>query len=390
MIPTKVEESVDVPSATETPGGAPAAEGVPNAPPPPGDAKGIEYLPPKDLEMITEGDLPRPRRRKVKFGDVHLHLLKAVADADAANWACLQEAIQQAPAASQVKSEFVERLNQLAEARLKSKTEAEAKAEERAQRVKHYTEAETDYRAGLNDQMLRLELANPVGPRTGVPLVSDHRLKQEIEAGRSVWVARRAQRARERAAQHRQEVDTWSRAEKGPGTGPLLDVDLAEAGKVLDKALHDAAQKDLRTFRADLQNEARREGNWNKRAPDTASRKKIKKQRKREGQGHTKDDAERDRNHAIAHQTAEGSSLAGGLSAPNLSNFDQGLKRSPGDALEAEWDLDQASGMIFDSLLLAFILAVALAIRRLLSKWGSNHPGGSAKVYLESAEPERK
>ena len=91
---------------------------------------------------------------------------------------------------------------QLAEARLKSKTEAEAKAEERAQRVKHYTEAETDYRAGLNDQMLRLELANPIGPRTGVPLVSDHRLKQEIEAGRSVWVARRAQRARERAAQH--------------------------------------------------------------------------------------------------------------------------------------------------------------------------------------------
>ena len=219
----------------------------------------------------------------------------------------------------------MERLNQLAEARLKSKTEAEAKAEERAQRVKHYTEAETDYRAGLNDQMLRLELANPVGPRTGVPLVSDHRLKQEIEAGRSVWVARRAQRARESAAQHRQEVDTWSRAEKGPGTGPLLDVDPA------------AAQKDLRTFRADLQNEARREGNWNKRAPDTASRKKIKKQRKREGQGHTKDDAERDRNHAIARQTAEGSSSAGGLSAPNLSHFDQGLKRSPGDALEAEW-----------------------------------------------------
>ena len=166
----------------------------------------------------------------------------------------------------------------------------------------------------------------------------------------------------------------------------MLDVDPAEAGKVLDKALHDAAQKDLRTFRADLQNEARREGNWNKRAPDTASRKKIKKQRKREGQGHTKDDAERDRNHAIAHQTAEGSSSAGGLSVPNLSNFDQGLKRSPGDALEAEWDLDQASGMIFDSLLLAFILAVALAIRRLLSKWGSNHPGGSAKVYLEATK----
>ena len=42
--------------------------------------------------------------------------------------------------------------------------------------------------------------------------------------------------------------------------------------------------------------------------------------------------------------------------------------------------------MIFDSLLLAFILAMALAIRRLLSKWGSNHPGGSAKVYLEATK----
>ena len=138
----------------------------------------------------------------------------------------------------------------------------------------------------------------------------------------------------------------------------MLDVDPAEAGKVLDKALHDAAQKDLRTFRADLQNEARREGNWNKRAPDTASRKKIKKQRKREGQGHTKDstkdDAERDRNHAIAHQTAEGSSSAGGLSAPNLSNFDQGLKRSPGDALEAE--LASALSLPMGSIYIIFLL----------------------------------
>ena len=354
MIPTKVEESVDVPSATETPGGAPAAEGVPNAPPPPGDAKGIEYLPPKDLEMITE-TYPGLEGERSSSGMCTCIFSKL--------WPTPTPPTGHVSKKLSSKPQQPLRLSRSSwsvstsspEARLKSKTEAEAKAEERAQRVKHYTEAETDYRAGLNDQMLRLELANPVGPRTGVPLVSDHRLKQEIEAGRSVWVARRAQRARERAAQHRQEVDTWSRAEKGPGTGPLLDVDLAEAGKVLDKALHDAAQKDLRTFRADLQNEARREGNWNKRAPDTASRKKIKKQRKREGQGHTKDDAERDRNHAIARQTAEGSSLAGGLSAPNLSNFDQGLKRSPGDALEAEWDLDQASGMIFAPLKLSGI-----------------------------------
>ena len=129
-----------------------------------------------------------------------------------------------------------------------------------------------------------------------------------------------------------------------------MDVDPAEAGKVLDKALHDAAQKDLRTFRADLQNEARREGNWNKRAPDTASRKKIKKQRKREGQGHTKDDAERDRNHAIAHQTAEGSSSAGGLSAPNLPSVVVGRTGEASWAscpLAARWEVAVGAPVAF-------------------------------------------
>lgn len=39
--------------------------------------------------------------------------------------------------------------------------------------------------------------------------------------------------------------------------------------------------------------------------------------------------------------------------------------------------------MIFDSLLLVFILVMVLVIRRFFFKWGLNYLGGSVKVYLE-------
>ena len=243
------------------------------------------------------------------------------------------------------------------EARLKSETEAEAKAEERAQRVKHYTEAETDYRAGLNDQMLRLELANPVGPRTGVPLVSDHRLKQEIEAGDPSGLPEEPKgHEKERLSTDRRStpgVEQRRDQEQDPCWMLILQKPVRCWTKRFMMQPKKTFEPSERTSRMRL--DERAIGTSGRQTPPAASRKKIKKQRKREGQGHTKDDAERDRNHAIAHQTAEGSSLAGGLSAPNLSNFDQGLKRSPGDALEAEWDLDQASGMIFAPLKLSGI-----------------------------------
>ena len=58
---------------------------------------------------------PRPRRRKITLGSAHLHILRAVADADAANWESLQAAISEAEGSGRVKSELVGRLTQIAD-----------------------------------------------------------------------------------------------------------------------------------------------------------------------------------------------------------------------------------------------------------------------------------
>ena len=63
--------------------------------------KGVEELEPKS-EEILEGGAPPMRRRKIRFGSAHLHLLKAVADADAHNWESLQTALKTTPGAAQV------------------------------------------------------------------------------------------------------------------------------------------------------------------------------------------------------------------------------------------------------------------------------------------------
>jgi hypothetical protein len=210
-------------------------------------SKEVEPLVPK-AEEIVEGNQPPVRRRRIKFGSAHLHLLKAVADADAHNWASLQSAIGSATSSSQVKSELVERLEHLADLRVQSMVAAEKRAQEHAQRAKHYTEAETQYQRGLNDEMLRLERMNPVGPRSSVPLISDARLRQDIEAGRPIWQARREHRARQRAARFRQE-----NAER-PALDPsqpsqLTEVPPAEGGTVLDQAFAASARANLQEFK---------------------------------------------------------------------------------------------------------------------------------------------
>eukprot|EP00435_Cladocopium_sp_Y103_P029310 s607_g7.t1 len=263
--------------------------------------KRVEVDRPKSEEAVMEeGPI---RRRKIKFGSAHLHLLRAVADADQANWTSLQEAINQAPAEAYVKSEFVERLTHLADLRVKSQVAAEKRAAEHASRAKQYTERETEYRAGLNEAMLRLEQMNPVGPRTEVPMITTQRLQQDIDAGKPIWMARREHRARERAAKHRQKEALEARAVRGTRDGPLMDVDPVEGGQAIDAALDESARADLQAFRDSLRTAAQQGRGERGRPPDSDRRRKLKKQRKREKKGHSKDDAERDRNHAIAHAT---------------------------------------------------------------------------------------
>ena len=348
--------------------------------------KEVETLPPKEEETVVEGE--PVRRRRIQFGSAHLHLLKAVAEADQANWTSLQEAITRAPQPAKVKSEFVERLTQLADLRVKSQEAAEEKAVEHARRAKHYTEAETQYRAGLNNQILRLEMMNPVGPRTGVPIISDRRLQQDIEAGRPIWMARREHRARERAARHRQEQAKEAAGARGAKAGPLQDVDPAKGGEAIDEELNASAREDLQRFRETLRAEAEQGKDKKSRPPDSDRRRKLKKQKKREKQGHSKDDAERDHNHAIAHvrpggrQPSEARFSPGRLLLPILVSAVNGrglteIEELPSQLAEV-YVFDQLSGALFDVLLAMLTLTLAWGLWQVVKAFGGKeHPKGA-------------
>ncbi|CAK9031816.1 unnamed protein product [Durusdinium trenchii] len=278
--------------------------------------KGVEMLTPKAEEIIEEGGAPL-RRRKIKFGNAHLRVLRAVADADASNWESLQKVIGATPASAREKSEFFGRLEQLADLRVQSLVAAEKRAQEHAERVKHYTEAESQYQSGLNDAMLRLERMNPVGPRASVPLISDARLREDIAAGKSIW---------------------------------LTEVPPAEGGGVLNKAFSESAKANLKEFRQILREEAQVEATIKKRKPDSERRKKIKKDRRKEKKSNTKDDAERDHNHAIAHGSV--ASFLPGLRGAVLT---LAVESANGMALDEDvmdgkegYLFGMASGVLFD------------------------------------------
>eukprot|EP00435_Cladocopium_sp_Y103_P035201 s1779_g9.t1 len=343
-------------------------------------SKTVEEVVPKAEEIIEE-EPQTMRRRKIRFGSAHLHLLKAVADADAQNWESLQTAINSAPESAQAKSELVSRLEHLADLRVQSMVAAEKRAQEHAQRAKHYTEAETEYQRGLNDAMLRLEKMNPVGPRTSVPLISDARLRQDIEAGKPIWQARREHRARERAAKHRQATTERTTLDTSQPSR-LTEVSPSEGGEVLDEAFAASAKANLAEFKQVLKEEARGEKKGKPRQADSDRRKKIKKDRRKAKKANSKDDSERDRNHAIAHETkGSGASFSPGLRGAILAvtvGKSQGRKFAElagdsgeylGDRTDGEFLLDKMSGVLFDlgtAMLLLGMLWLCLSVSRLV------------------------
>ena len=130
--------------------------------------------------------------------------------------------------------------------------EATRRADDCAQQANRIAEAESEYRAKLDQEMARLEKFNPVGPRAGAPLISGDRLAKEIEAGKPLWQARREHRARERAARHRQGQAAELRSQMTKEPGPLRDVDPAEGGQALDGEMNRRAKEELRAFRKEL------------------------------------------------------------------------------------------------------------------------------------------
>jgi hypothetical protein len=192
-------------------------------------------------------------------------------------------------------------------------------------------------------------------------LISDARLRQDIEAGRPIWQARREHRARERAARFRQE-NAQKPTLNSSRPSRLAEVPPAEGGTVLDQAFAASARANLQEFKRVLKEEANEETRANKRKPDSDRRKKIKKERRREKKANTKDDAERDRNHAVAHgQPKPEASISPGLRGAVLASA---VGAARGDTLEnlvedeRGYTFDLASGILFDLFLVTVVLGL--------------------------------
>ena len=182
-----------------------------------------------------------------------------------------------------------------------------AAAEDHATRANKVAQAEGEYREGLDANMRRLEARNPVGPRVEVPLITGARLTAEIQAGRPIW------QARERAAQHREVQNVEARRGAGQQAGPLLDADPETGGETLDAVMGRRAREELQEFRQHLKQEAEKEWSQRKRQPDSEARKQRKRHQRQARKRNSRDDAERDRNHAIAHQGTRDATLPKGV-----------------------------------------------------------------------------
>ena len=238
-------------------------------------------------KMEIEEDDPAPRRRKkFNLGSAQILLLQAIGDADAANWESLQQCIRDHGAQREDKSGLLGRLEQLAELRQASREGALVALQEERDRAWRVSRAENMYKAGLDEEMARLERFNPVAPKTSEPILTNARLQADIKAGVGIWRARRDHRARERAARHRREQ---GREVRHGEPGPLMDVDPSEGGQALDDAMKLRAKQELKDFRTEIRYAGAATGSGGPRSHqrDSQRRKKVKKQKaldkKREG-----------------------------------------------------------------------------------------------------------
>ncbi|CAE7269293.1 ESS1 [Symbiodinium sp. CCMP2592] len=242
----------------------------------------------KELEL-DETEEP-PRRRKVVLATGQLSLLRALAAANASNWSGVQRALKEAQGSGEEKSELVENLTSLAQA-------AAALAELEG--------AEAAYLAALPPALAELERKNPVRPSMDKSLgwINHARFLQDKEAA-GVWVARRKEKSRLRAAAHRAAQQTA----EGVGAGVQDPVrDQADAASHLNFQMNEAARDNLRRFQAELRagelDAPMRAAVAQKRKPESERRRRIKWARFCEKQGKTRkyDPTESEQNHPYAH-----------------------------------------------------------------------------------------
>ena len=280
---------------------------------------------PKVDKTVLEADEPAPPRPKwLKFGSAQIHILQAVAAADASNWSSLQQCLKEHGGDPRHKSHLVMRLEQLADTRQASRAGALKALKEHREHAKDIAEQENQYQHALGMEAARLERFNPVGPRASQPLITTNRLEADIAAGVGIWKARRDHRARERAARHRKAQAEGAGADP-ENAGTLADIPTEEHGEAVDAEMHRRAKQEARAFREDLRAE---EGDTKTEAKkthqrDSARRRKIKRDRYKEKvrAKRTHDDADRDSNHAIAHRRGVKGLGAVARSAPGAATI---------------------------------------------------------------------
>ncbi|CAE7534189.1 unnamed protein product [Symbiodinium sp. CCMP2592] len=260
----------------------------------------------KEIEH-DETEEPAPRRRKVVLATGQLSLLRALAAANASNWSGVQRALREAQGSGEEKSELVENLTSLAQAFSKNRDACAQAATSRAAALAELEGAEAAYFAvaALPPALAELERKNPVRPSMNRSLgwIDHARFLQDKEAA-GVWVARRKEKSRLRAAAHR----AAQQVAEGAGAGAQDPVrDQADAASHLNFQMNEAAKDSLRRFQEELRSgeldTPMRAAVAQKRKPESERRRRIKWAKFCEKQGKTRkyDPTESEQNHPYAH-----------------------------------------------------------------------------------------
>ena len=155
--------------------------------------------PARDRALIPKGGL--------KLGSGKLRLLQEIARADEANWQNLQESLAKAEEDGSTKQDLIDDLSRLTAQRKEAAEGIQQSLETEIQRIKDAEDEDKSYLEALDAQgsyMREVERRNPVRPSKAVKVLKSARLDLEIEAGISVWVARRREKGRQRARMHRE------------------------------------------------------------------------------------------------------------------------------------------------------------------------------------------
>ncbi|CAE7617473.1 kptA [Symbiodinium sp. CCMP2592] len=243
---------------------------------------------------------PLVPRTGIRLTAPKVGLLRAISDADTRNWKSLSAALKEAAGEGGTKAQLLLDLERLATQRGDASREVKGLLEEKVRNLKALETSDAAYLKELDSQgeaMRELERQNPVRPSLASKPLSSDRLTAAIKAGTPIWVARKQEKGRLRAQEHRARIEAEAareRAERPPGAEPT------PTGEALDERMKEAARLELREFRALLAQEGTRQA---KRPPDSTRRRKLKKKQRKERlrEKARNDDADRDTNHAIAH-----------------------------------------------------------------------------------------